>query len=426
VIVIGAFLVTAGEVLLIMGVYTRPSASKFGFTLYFGGYLVVQVGTVLMSTCFNAMVADLSAERPEKAGKISAIYGVYGLTGATLSFIAAGIIFPVSKSNHSFYWFAAAVTIVSNVALLVSVPPSPTRAVGEEDEATAASASSSSGGLRRFAQVCSIWFCSAAYMPWRRVVASRALYYFSGGVFGALMLFFLYDCTDSTDPSGDLGLIAMASLAGSFSAAYPAGVVSDRFGSVVCVIIAGFLMALTFALMPTLSTLLPIFFIVPFYGMAQQVYNVADLAMITAVLPDPEKRARDMGGWVAVESLGGALGSLLAGFVLTMVGTSDRTVAELHDDDGFFKDVDDDAVADRKVYTREGYKCVFWPAACALVVASLILWPVRHLLLHRPAADVHEGSVDNNDAETGKKDDSMSLKEPSTSPLLASDSLSAF
>jgi MFS family permease len=373
VIVLGAFIVSCGEALLIMGVYTRNTSSDFGFTLYSSGYLVTQIGTVLMSTCFNAMVADLSSEYPHKAGKISAIYGLYGLTGAMLSYVAAGFIFPVSKSNHLFYWFAAAVTTVANIALLLSVPPSPPK--DKSDQA-------SESGLRRCGVVCSLWMCSDDYLPWRRVVASRALYFFGGGVFGALILFFFYDCTDSADPVSTMGITAVVSLTGSLVAAYPAGMLADRFGSVICVFLAGILMAIVFTAVPLLDNTSMILFFIPFYGMAQQVYNVADLSMITAALPDPEKRARDMGGWVAVDSIGGALGSVLAGVIITLVGKSDRTVAEDHDDK-FFVDTDDDEVASRIAYTRHGYAMVFWPAAGAVLLGSLILWPIRHRLEHK-------------------------------------------
>jgi hypothetical protein len=71
--------------------------------------------------------------------------------------------------------------------------------------------------------------------------------------------------------------------------------------------------------------------------------------------------------------------------VLTLTGNSGETVAESRDDDKLFNE-DDDAISARARYTRSGYLSVFWPAAFAVIVASLILWPVRERLRHKKPA----------------------------------------
>jgi MFS family permease len=303
---------------------------------------------------------------PHKAGRISGIYGIYGLIGATFSYVAAGLLFPVTKTNHSFYYFTVVVTAVSNVALLAAVQPSPPRA--------AIAGMDKSPWYVRGAEVAREWCGSEAYLPWRRVVLSRTLYYFGGGVFGGSVLFFLIDCTDSKDPLSDMALIAVLSLSGSFLAAWPAGKLSDTAGSVACVLVAGLIMGTAFGAIPLLHSVVVVYTAMPFYGAAQQIYNVADLAMITAALPNPDKRARDMGGWAAIQNIGGALGGLFGGVVITWVGGSDQTVSDIRDDDG------DDGGGDRTVYTRTGYAAIFWPAALATLVSGLILWPLRKRL----------------------------------------------
>jgi len=112
-------------------------------------------------------------------------------------------------------------------------------------------------------------------------------------------------------------------------------------------------------------------------------YNVADLAMITAALPNPDKRARDMGGWAAIENIGGALGGLISGAVITLTGSSDQTVNDIRDDDDDAGD--DDNGGDRTVYTQVGYLSIFWPAALAVLVSALIVWPLSQHLRARTA-----------------------------------------
>jgi MFS family permease len=171
-----------------------------------------------------------------------------------------------------------------------------------------------------------------------------------------------------------MALIAVLSLSGSFLAAWPAGKLSDTAGSVACVLVAGLIMGTAFGAIPLLHSVVVVYTAMPFYGAAQQIYNVADLAMITAALPNPDKRARDMGGWAAIQNIGGALGGLFGGVVITWVGGSDQTVSDIRDDDG------DDGGGDRTVYTRTGYAAIFWPAALATLVSGLILWPLRKRL----------------------------------------------
>jgi len=62
--ILGSVFFTVGIMLLLVGVYTRYSETlvKHGLGIYFIGIIIAQVGSLLLSTCFNAMVADLTHE----------------------------------------------------------------------------------------------------------------------------------------------------------------------------------------------------------------------------------------------------------------------------------------------------------------------------------------------------------------------------
>ena len=177
-----------------------------------------------------------------------------------------------------------------------------------------------------------------------------------------------------------MAAIAVISIAGSFLAAIPAGKLVDRFGSVQSLLLGGLVVAGMMISMPRIQDLWVFFSIVPFYGMAQQLYNVASLATITAALPDPKKRARDMGGWGAIQSAGAAVGALFGGLMLTVAGDSDKTASG----------------SNRTRYTRDGYTAAYMPAGVMVLVSVAVLWPHRHRLRGAPPPPTAAGSIKDN------------------------------
>ena len=58
-------IISGGVALLIVGAISRS------LPIYFTAYLVTQVGVLIQTTVFNAIVADLFAAIPNKAGRVS-------------------------------------------------------------------------------------------------------------------------------------------------------------------------------------------------------------------------------------------------------------------------------------------------------------------------------------------------------------------
>ena len=352
---VGALVVTLGTGMLLGGVLA------FSLALFFCGFVLLQLGFVTTITCMNSMVAALSAATPKKAGAFASVYGIYGLVGAFFSFMACGLIFPVSKGHPEIFWCIVAMSFAGVGVVAVS------------SEAPRDKAAKSLGSPHRGSSPCNVlgeWFGSRAYKKWRTVVTSRFLYFFATGTFNASIIFYFTDCTDAKRPAEAMAITAVISIAGSFLAALPAGKLTDRFGCVECAALGSSVVGVFFIFMPFLYSIDVFYAMVPAYGMAQQLYNVSSMATITASLPDVEKRARDMGGWGAIQSVGAALGALFGGLVLTLAGASDGTVEE----------------SGRTRYTRDGYTAAYVPAGAAVLVSALLLLPLRHKLRATPTA----------------------------------------
>ena len=270
-LLLGALFVAIGEGLLLVGVYSRH-VSYLGLWVFFLGFLLLQVGTVVLTTCFNALVADLAAQMPAKSGLLSSIFGLYSLVGAAMSFIVGGIVFPVSENEHNFYWFALVITGVAIVALVLSIPK-------EADErkrgrGTGSDAPPTRGCCSLACSTFSEWWNDVEYGPWRAVVLSRCLYFFSAGSWGAAAYYFLVDCTDAGSPKEagkTMAYIAFISLASSLIAAYPSGLLSDRVGSVPCTVLSTTITGLIFVYYPFVDKTSMVLALIPLYGIAQQI-----------------------------------------------------------------------------------------------------------------------------------------------------------
>ncbi len=98
--------------------------------------------------------------------------------------------------------------------------------------------------------------------------------------------------------------------------------------------------------------------------------------MVTITLPNPDKVARDMGAWSAVAFIGQAFGSAFGGIVLSLIGKSGADSTST---------VDSNDDSNRAPYTRSGYQSIFIPAAAAVLLSGVLLFPVRSSLRPPPA-----------------------------------------
>merc|ERR1712166_489971 len=129
-------------------------------------------------------------------------------------------------------------------------------------------------------------------------------------------------------------------------------------------------MATVLFILPFLSTTTLVMIVIPFYGVAQQGYNVGDLGLVIQSIPNDDTKARDMGGWSACQALGISMGSIYAGAVISFF--HDTLVVGMAPSSS-----SSNTVARRTPYLHLGYLLVFLPAAVFMCISVVLVRRAR-------------------------------------------------
>ena len=333
-IIIGMSVLTAGIVGISLSV-SMPTRNALSFILFCISYLGYQVGVTALGVSFAGLLADFGKVLPEKVGSLSGIKSLFDIFGTSLGFVVQGVVMPVKFNDHRFYYILLAMTLIGNIGLLC-VPAKifvmSKRSVDGDDLTTAAIAiitdtdtdtdtttttttttTATTATIATTATTVFQEWSSANYSGWRYVVLSRFLFFAGLGVFSALMLYFLEDCTDAGIHAPTMySYIALISLAASLIAVWPSGKLTDRFGTATVASVGAVGMSIFMACVVQFSTITMIMIVVPLYGCAQMWYNVGDTGLVIQSLSNDKTKARDMGGWNAAGNFGVAIGSALS------------------------------------------------------------------------------------------------------------------
>ena len=325
----------------------------------------------------SGLIADYGKLLPEKVGTISGIWSLFQLTGATFGYLAAGLILPIKINDHSFYWFLIALVVLSNLGLL-RVPPELLLITKKKKQVIIAQTISTEVTPQQSScsAMVSQWM-SHDYGAWRATCLARLVFFFGLGTFSSLGLYFMEDQTDAGEHATQIfTYVALISLGCSLITVWPAGKLSDTFGPSTIAAIGTMFMATVLFILPFLSTTTLVMIVIPFYGIAQQGYNVGDLGLIIQSIPNDDTKARDMGGWSACQNLGMSIGSMFAAAVMTFFHEEEKNGSSPSSSSSR----GGGAHEARIPYTRAGYQMVFLPAAAFMFCSvSLVLLAKKRL-----------------------------------------------
>jgi MFS family permease len=268
-IVFGALVMGAGLATMALG------TSLFALG---AGWLLVQIGANAALAATNALLPDLVPE--QQRGKVSALMGI----ALSLALLAGPYITQFTSHNNLLMflapWAACPIAIVLLFGAFKDRPAGQLPAFGLAD-------------LGR-----TFWVNPAKYPDFGWAFLSRFLVFMGVAYFLTYQFIFLSDQLklDQTAALKALGLSQLITTVVTIIFTLLGGWLSDRIGRRKPVVLAaGLVVALGLLIIAT-ATSMPQFLVgAAVYGVGQGVYFAVDMALVAAVLPNPDDTAKDLG-----------------------------------------------------------------------------------------------------------------------------------
>jgi MFS family permease len=162
------------------------------------------------------------------------------------------------------------------------------------------------------------------------VFVSRTLYYM-GVSAQCFCFYYLRDILGTSDPTRDTATQASVS---QIFAAFAAILVSnhlDTYGKKNIIRCACVVLCSVYIFYAFTTSFMQCLVLVTFYGIGNGIYLAADFSMAVDALPDPSKRARDMGLWGVAAFIGCMLGPCIGGPLLELFGHTLAAPSTVHD-----------------------------------------------------------------------------------------------
>ncbi|WP_433529350.1 MFS transporter [Micromonospora sp. CA-263727] len=270
--------------------------------------LGVAVGWVAAQTCFNAMLASLTAAVPDRVpvtqrGGVSGWVGIPQALGLVLGVV---LVTAVVTGNAAGYLAMAA------VVLLLALP----FALRTADDPLPRAHRPALRGL-----LAGMWVSPRRHPDFGWAWITRFLVQLGNALGTLYLLYFLTDEVRVADPDGGLLVLILLYTAGLMSTTVVAGRLSDRSGRrKVFVIAAGMLIAVAALLLAVAPTWPMAMTAAVLLGAGYGVYLSVDAALITQVLPKATDRAKDLGVINIANSAPQVLGPAISAPIVVYLG----------------------------------------------------------------------------------------------------------
>ncbi|MFI7080466.1 MFS transporter [Micromonospora sp. NPDC049903] len=270
--------------------------------------LGVVVGWIAAQTCFNAMLASLTAAVPDRV-PVAQRGGVSGWVGIPQ---ALGLVLGVVLVTAVVTGNAAGYLAIAAAVLLFALP----FALRTTDDPLPRTHRPALRGL-----LAGMWVSPRRYPDFGWAWITRFLVQL-GNAFGTLyLLYFLTDEVRMADPEGGLLVLILLYTAGLMATTVVAGRLSDRSGKrKIFVIVAGMVIAVAALLLAVAPTWPMAIVAALLLGAGYGVYLSVDAALITQVLPRATDRAKDLGVINIANSAPQVLGPAISAPIVVYLG----------------------------------------------------------------------------------------------------------
>ena len=270
----------------------------------------VLVGWVAAQTCFNTMLATLTAAVPDRVpvaqrGSVSAWIGLPAVGGVVLGVILVTLL--VTGVGAGYVAVAVVVALLA-LPFALSTPDDPLPREYRQP-------------LRPGAILAGMWVSPRRYPDFAWAWITRFLVQLGNALGTLYLLYFLTDRVHYRDPGTGLLILILIYTGGLAATTVVAGRLSDRTGRrKVFVVWSGVVMAVAAVLLAAWPTWTGAMVAAVVLGAGYGVYGAVDAALITQVLPRATDRAKDLGVINIANSAPQVLGPALSAPIVVHLG----------------------------------------------------------------------------------------------------------
>lgn len=346
--------IVAATALLLLGAFQLASAR--GIAAFATGFLIFQIASSACTAAYQGMLPDRVPQ--EQRGAASGYLGLMTILGNVASLALAGVLLSsvsltfissasIEQGANIFYALTGIVLLVSVIITILGVP----------DEPLALAPTAPAATRQRFTEM---WIA-----PWRHhnfvwVFLTRAFVMLGLTLFLTFIEYYFANVAHITNFVQATAVLAVLALLGAVCSAFILGVLSDRIGRVLLVLLASACMAIAAVAFIVLPAGFPLWPLGLLFGLGYGAYTSVDWALAVDALPSASNVGKDMGIWSIATTLPAVVAPLLGSIVL--------------------------ALASRFGATTLGYRLVFALAAIFLLLGAICVRFVREARPTPPSA----------------------------------------
>jgi len=346
--------------------YASMDRSVVGFSIYATGFIFGSaMGAFMQSTAFFAIAGAYGILRADVAGTISGILVFFINLGQLVGFSVFAVM-QVSDTQHDLYLYAALIQLAT-IPSLVCLP----KIVWQPQKVTAAlypeyvqppDTEKDSNPCATTWTMLKAWM-SPKYFAFLMILWNQIFFLMAQNVYGVAQMYLIEDYVAGKDGQAYFGTASSIATILGLAIALPAGKIVDKFGAMNSGQLTGYGGAIVFVLFPFLTSETLMTIGICANSIFYQIIQAAVIPLIAMTVPDQNNFARDMGGVMTAQGIGGVVATLYAGPWLDILTPAGGPKTYAGNERTKYSEL-----SYQTLYGINGF-CLFLSGACVLIAA---------------------------------------------------------